>query len=481
MDSSVREVAPPQPGTVKPHLGLWDIVSIILGIVIGAGIYETAPFIFQNVASPWVGLAVWVAGGILTFMGGLCYAELASTYPRSGGDYVYLTRAFGRWAGFLFAWMQLAVLMTGSIGMMAYIFADYAVTLHRFGPASEFIYAAAAVAALSVANLVGLVFGKRTQNFLTALKVLAIGAIVLAGFFWSGPVAAKSAVVASSSSLGLAMILVLYTYGGWNDAALVAAEVSDKRRNLPLAFMVGTGLLMLVYLLVNGAYLSALGFEGARESKAIAADVLARPFGEFGAKAIAIFVMISALGSLNGMTYTGSRIYATLGEDYSAFRGLSRWHPRRSVPTASLLTQTAITLFLIMLVGTNWGRNAINALVTQVGFAPLEWQGHGGFETLLRCTSPVFWAFFLMTGISLFVLRAKDPDTPRPWKVPGYPVVPLVFCGMCVYMLYSAVVYAGKLLVIGAVPVLVGLIFYWFCRAQPGTKVQTSQKAELER
>ncbi|HTD87866.1 MAG TPA: amino acid permease [Candidatus Binatia bacterium] len=464
MDSAAREVAPPQPAAVKPHLGLWDIVSIILGIVIGAGIYETAPFIFQNVSSPAMGLMVWLAGGILTFIGGLCYAELASTYPRSGGDYVYLTKAFGRWAGFLFGWMQLAVLMTGSIGMMAYIFADYAVTLRKFGPASEFIYATAAVSGLSIANLVGLVFGRRTQNFLTGLKVLAIGSIVIAGFFWTEAAAAKAPIVAGSGSLGLAMILVLYTYGGWNDAALVAAEVVDKPRNLPLAFMLGTGSLMLVYLLVNGAYLNALGFQGARESKAIAADVLARPFGTFGAKAMAIFVMVSALGALNGMIYTGSRIYASLGEDYPALNWLSRWHPRRSVPVLSMLMQTAITLFLVALVGTNWGRNLINALVSLIGFEPLSWQGHGGFETLLRSTAPVFWAFFLMTGISVFVLRVRDSNTLRLWKVPLYPLTPLIFCAMCAYMLYSAYKYAGKLLVIGVVPVLIGLIFYWFAR-----------------
>lgn len=463
MDSAAREVAPAQPAAVKPHLRLWDIVSIILGIVIGAGIYETAPSIFQNVSSPAVALLLWVAGGVLTFIGGLCYAELASAYPRSGGDYVYLTKAYGRWAGFLFGWTQLAVLMTGSMGMMAYIFADYAVTLHRFGPASEFVYAAAAVAALSFANLVGLVFGRRTQNFLTGLKVLAISAIVIAGFFWHQPSAMK-AVASGGGSIGLALIFVLYTYGGWNDAALVAAEVSDNRRTLPLAFMAGTGLLVLVYVLINVAYLNALGFEAARQSKAIAADVLARPLGEFGAKAMAVFVMISALGALNGMTYTGSRIYATLGEDYPVLGWLSRWHPRRSVPVLALLTQTAITLLLVALVGTASGRNVINALVTRIGFDALGWTGHGGFETLLRCTSPVFWLFFLMTGISLMVLRFRDPAAPRPWKVPLYPVTPLLFCAMCGYMLKSAAEYAGKLLVIGAIPVFMGLVFYWFVR-----------------
>lgn len=475
MDSVAREVAPPQPAAVQPHLGLWDVVSIILGIVIGAGIYETAPLIFRNVSSPAVGLAVWVAGGVLTFIGGLCYAELASTYPRSGGDYVYLTKAYGRWAGFLFGWMQLAVLMTGSIGMMAYIFADYAVTLWRFGPAAEFVYASAAVAALSMANLVGLVFGRRTQNFLTALKVLAIASIVIAGFFWSQPVAAKAPTVAATGgSLGLAMILVLYTYGGWNDAALVAAEVLDKRRNLRLAFMLGAGLVMVVYLLVNGAYLNALGFEGARESKVIAADVLKGPLGDRGAKAMAIFVMISALGALNGMLYTGSRIYATLGEDHRSLRWLSRWHATRTVPINSLVAQTAITLLLIALVGTPLGRNAIDGLVSQMGFSRLSWEGRGGFDTLLRCTSPIFWTFFLMSGISLLILRVKDKAVPRPCPVPGYPVLPLIFCGMCGYMLYSAWDYSGKLLVIGAVPLSMGLIFYWIA-GRDRSKTNASQ------
>ena len=445
---------------VKPHLGLWDTVSIIVGIVIGAGIYETAPFIFQNVPSPAVGLSLWVAGGLLTLIGGLCYAELASTYPRSGGDYVYLTKAYGPWAGFLFGWTQLAVLMTGSIGMMAYIFADYAVRIWRFGPGAEFVYAAGSVLLLSVANLIGLVFGRRTQNFLTAMKVLALGALVIAGFFWGGATTTPAAPSAATGSIGLAMILILYTYGGWNDAALVAAEVTEKKRNLPLAFMLGTGVLMLVYVVVNGAYLSALGFEGARQSKAIAAEVLQRPLGEFGAKAMALLVMISALGALNGMIFTGSRIYATLGQDYPMFGALSAWHRTRGVPVISLLTQTGVTLLLVWLVGTQSGRGVIDLLITKLGFEAPSWQGHGGFDTLLRCTAPVFWTFFLMTGISLFILRVRDREVERPFRVPLYPVIPAIFCLTCAYMLYSAADYAGKLLVVGLVPVVMGVILY---------------------
>jgi basic amino acid/polyamine antiporter, APA family len=460
---------------VRAHLGLWDTVSIIIGIVIGAGIYETAPFIFQNVSTPWMGLGVWILGGALSLVGALCYAELATTYPRSGGDYVYLTRAYGRWAGFLFGWAQLAVLMTGSIGMMAYIFANYATRLWNFGQGAEFLFAAGAVIVLSATNIMGMVFGKQTQNVLTGAKVVGLGGIVVAGFAWAGPAAGmvpSADAAIPTGSIGLALVLVLYTYGGWNDAAFVAAEVNNKSRNIPRALILGTLSLTVIYVLVNYAYLLALGFDGARQSSAIAADVFARPLGELGANAMSLLVMISALGAVNGLIYTGSRIYSTLGEDYPLFSLLARWHPRRHSPVWSLLAQAVITLALIVIVGTATGRSGINALLERSGLGALSWEGHGGFDTLLRCTAPVFWFFFLMTGIALFLLRVRDRSRPRPFAVPLYPALPLVFCGMCVYMLYSASVYAGKLILIGALPVAVGVLLYWLA-ARKGAKLPT--------
>src|SRR5437762_389498 len=216
----------PQP--IQAQLGLWDAVSIIIGIVIGAGIYETPPLIFKMVPGPWWGMGVWALGGLLSLAGALCYAELASTYPRSGGDYVYLTRAFGPWLGFLFGWAQLVVIRTGNIGMMAYVFADYAIRLWDFGQGEPrrldatqvtFVYAVVAVTVLSVLNILGVVFGKGTQNVLTAAKVLGLGGILVAGFL--SPAGVSAPVKESNGvSLGLAMVLVLYTYGGWNDAAL---------------------------------------------------------------------------------------------------------------------------------------------------------------------------------------------------------------------------------------------------------------------
>lgn len=448
---------------VRSHLGLNDAVSIIIGIVIGAGIYETAPFVFSCVTSPGEAMAVWALGGALSVIGALCYAELATTYPRLGGDYYFLRRAFGPWAGFLFGWSQLTVIMSGSIGLMAFVFADYAVRLFGADPRTAPLLAAGAVVAFSVANVVGLQAGRRTQNVLTVLKAVGLTAIVVAGFGWSQRGEAPIADVADATGgagFSLALILVLYTYGGWNDAAFIVAEMKDKRRNIPRALLLGTAGVALIYLLVNAAYLNALGFAGARGSKAIAADVLHGALGQTGAQAMALLVMISALGALNGLILTGARISAAAGADFPAFASLSRWHARWGTPVPAVVAQMVITLALVLLVGHDVGRTLINAALGAAGLAAVSWEGHGGFDTLLKCTAPVFWGFFLLTGLSLFVLRVKDRGVPRPFSVPFFPVLPVIFCATCGGMLYSAINYAGKLAWIGFAPPVAGIVLY---------------------
>src|SRR5688572_4921839 len=325
---------------VQSHLGLADAVSVIIGIVIGAGIYETAPFILSCVGSPREAMAVWAIGGVLSVIGALCYAELATTYPRVGGDYYFLRRAFGPWAGFLFSWSQLTIIMSGSIGLMAFVFADYTVRLLGLGTHAAGGIAAAAVVVFSGANLIGLKSGRRTQNVLTALKAIGLAAIVVAGFFWPRADAAvlpPGAGAQAGAGLGLALILVLYTYGGWNDAAFIVAEMKNKRRNIPLALILGTAGVAVIYLLVNAAYINGLGFEGARRSSAIAADVLHGALGSTGARAMAVLVMISALGALNGLILTGARISAAAGADFAVFAPLARWHVRWGTPVGALL------------------------------------------------------------------------------------------------------------------------------------------------
>jgi basic amino acid/polyamine antiporter, APA family len=473
------------PDKAPLRLGLWDAVSIIVGIVVGVSIFRIPPLVFANTSGPWTGLAAWALGGVLSLVGALCYAELATTYPRIGGDYVYLSRAFGRWVGFLFGWGQLAVLLTGSIGVMAYAFSDYAVPLLELAPPASAgddgaaqaalaqsreqwgaWLAAGAVTALTVLNLGGVVFGKAAQNVLTAAKVLGLIGVVGAGFAWGGG-SWEVAEPVQGPGFGLAMVFVLYAYGGWNDAAFVAAEVRNRERNIPAALLLGITGITLIYLLANVAYLAGMGFEGLRSSSAPAADMLSRAAGSWGGKAISVLVMISALGAMNGLIFTGARVYAALGADHRAFALLGRWNLRIDAPVWSLLAQGVITLLLIAAVGTASGRNAIDSVMHAVGLNGLPWdQYFGGFDTLIAGTAPVFWTFFLLTGLSVFQLRWIDHDRPRPFSIPFYPFTPFIFCLTCAYMLYSSLMYAKALSLLGIIPLLLGLPLYFLKRKE---------------
>ena len=357
-------------------------------------------------------MGVWLLGGLLSLNGALCYAELATTYPRSGGDYHYLTKAFGRWMGFLFGWAQLAVILTGSIASMAYAFADYGVQLWGAKPgdtSATLWLAAGSIVALSVMNLLGVVVGKSVQNCLSAVKILGLVGIFVAAMLCSSRGSLASPGTIEGPGLGLALVFVLYAYGGWSDAAFVAAEVRGRQRNLPLALFLGIGLITVIYLLVIMAYMVVLGFDGARASETPAADVMQLVVGDWGRSIISGLVMVSALGAINGLILTGSRIYASLGADHVIFARLSRWDQQRGAPAAALDCPRRH----LLAVGAR-GRNRRGPprdRCRSAGHRPsgLPWEKYfGGFETLVSGTAPVFWTFFLLTGISLFVLRDRD-------------------------------------------------------------------------
>ncbi|MHC4953528.1 MAG: APC family permease [Planctomycetota bacterium] len=457
MRTSVRAIA--------LRFGLWDAVSIVVGIVIGTTIFRSPTIVFQNSGGPWQALAIWLLGGVLCYFGALCYAELATTYPRNGGDYEYLGRAFGRPTGFLFAWAQLSIVLTGSIGAMAYAFADYGARLWGLPAESVTWMACAAIVGLSALNLAGIVVGKAAQNLLSAAKVLGLTGVVLAGLIWgrSGSFdAAPASTGSAGTGMGLALVFVLYGYGGWNNAVFVAAEIRDQQRNLPRAMFLGLVIVTAVYLAVNAAYLAVLGFETARQSVTPAADVFERAVGPWGVKAISLLVMVSALGAINGTILTGSRVAAAVGEDHHVFRWLGRWN-KRAVPSAAVIAQGGISLLLAVVVGTESGRNAMDGALASVGLATVPWERYfGGFEALVAGSAPVFWAFFLLTGLALFVLRRKEPDRARPFSTPWFPLPALVFCATCAYMLYSSLEYARWLTLLGVAPLVLGVPLYWF-------------------
>jgi basic amino acid/polyamine antiporter, APA family len=489
-EHETRALSDDETGT---HLGLWDAVSIIVGIVVGTTIFKAPQLVFGNVENAWWGMFAWALGGMVALVGSFCYAELATTYPRMGGDYVYLTRAFGRRVGFLFGWAQLTAIRTGSIGAMAYVFGDYAVQLFELDASQVVWWAVGSILVLTVMNLMGVVCGKTTQNILSLIKVIGLCSVVVVGFGWGTggavvtPASEGGAVVAEDSAaeqagesigataaapqvrslgeimsrFGMAMVFVFLAYGGWNDAAFVAAEVRNRQRNLPWALFIGTGGIMVIYLLVNAAYLYGLGFAGVSSSPTPAADVLRLASENWGARIMSLLVMLSALGAINGLIFTGARIYVGLGSDHQLFALLGRWHVRRNTPIWSLLAQSAVSLVLVLLVGTEAGRNLVDAVLTTVFLPALPWADYfGGFDTLVAGTAPVFWLFFLGTGLSMFVLRVRDRGIHRPFAAPLFPLEPIIFCLMCLYMLYSALVYAKGLALLGLVPLAVGLPLY---------------------
>jgi amino acid transporter len=431
----------PAAAAPKRELTLFDSTCIIVGIIIGAGIYRSTPTIAHCVPSAGWLIAAWLIGGLFALIGALCYAELASAYPKAGGDYVYLTRAYDRPMGFLFAWAELWVMRPGALGVMAYAFAEYA---NRIWPKAglavdgtvqagadstlvHVVFAAGAIIVLSAINMLGVRQGKWTQNILTVAKFLGLVLIVVVGFAHSGhvePVVAAQAAPAAPpavdwSAFGLAMIFVLFTYGGWNEMGYVGAEVRNPERNILRALVLGTVAVVAIYVLVNLAFLHAVGFEGVR-STTVAADVVELALGDWAGIAISLLICISSLGVVNGQIFTGARVYYAMGRDHSLYSPLGRWNARHDTPLVSLAVQAAVTVALV------------------VGFGLTD----NGFDALVIFTAPPFWFFMFLVAMSVFVFRAQEPDTPRPYRVLGYPVTPLLLGVGSLYMLYSTVNHA---------------------------------------
>jgi amino acid transporter len=420
-----------------------DAVGLTVGIVLGAGIFKTPSLVAANAGSEGGLLLAWLAGGLISLVGALCYAELATTYPSAGGDYHFLYRALGRGPAFLFAWARLTVIPTGSIALLAFAFGDYASQLVRLGEHSSSLYAALVVVVLTAVNILGVRQGTWTQNALTLVEVLGLVLIIGVGLGVASSVMPDTPATmaegtggsgAPPATWGLMMVFVLLTYGGWNEAAYMSAEIRGPRRNLVRALMWSIGVVTALYLLVNVAYLHVLGLSGMARSEAVAADLMQHTVGSGGAWLISVLIAVSALTSANATILLGARTNYAFGRDFPLFSAMGRWHERTGGPTNALLVQGAISLGL-------------------VGLGSLTRQG---FQTMVEYTAPIFWLFFLLTGVSLIVLRVREPNAHRPFRVPLYPLTPLLFCATCAYVLYSSLAYTGLGALVGVAVLAVG-------------------------
>lgn len=420
-------IAAPGAGVPRPVIGLGSAIALIVGLVIGAGIFKAPSMVAAMTGSaPWM-FAAWIVGALVSLAGALCYAELGTTYAHAGGDYHFLFRAYGPRIAFLFAWARFSVIASGSIALLGFVFGDYMNTLLPLGAAGPALYAGTAIAALSLLNIGSVRAGTTAQAWLTAIEagglLLVVAAAAALGASGAAPSAAGVPPVApSGASFGLAMVFVLLTYGGWNDAACLGAELVNPRRNMARALVLSLSLISALYLLVNWAYWSALGIGGMAASTAPAAELLRLAFGPGGAALISLVVAIAALTSINATIILGARSGYAAGCDWKPLALLGAWDAARGTPANALRLQCAMALLLVA-----------------AGHV-----GGSGFKSMVEFTAPVFWVFFLLSGLSLFVLRRRDPLRPRPFKVPLYPWLPLVFCGVCGYMLYSSLSYVYR-------------------------------------
>lgn len=429
---------------LRPTMRMRDVVAITVGIVIGAGIFRAPTLVAGVAGSADILLLAWTAGGVLSIIGALCYAELASARPSAGGDYHYIFQAFGHRPAFLYAWARLVVIQTGSIALLAFVFGDYASQIFSLGSFSSAIYAAIVVVAITAANWSGIHFGTRVQNLLTVAEVAGLATVIVAGLLLA-PAASNNVAHEAEASFGLMMVFVLLTFGGWNEAVYLSAELRDGRRRMGRAMVLSLILITLLYLLANLAYLRTLSLGGMAGSEAVAADVMNRATGPGGAVIISILIAVAALSSANATALTGARTNYSLGCDFHALRWLGVWNDRRSTPANALIAQGAIALLLVL--GGALSRD--------------------GFQTAVEYSAPVFWFFFLLVGISLFVLRWRFPNVERPFRVPLYPLLPAIFCLTCAFLFYSSLAYTGIGAIVGVGAVALGGVFLPFLRPAP--------------
>lgn len=425
---------------LKKILGRWDSVAIIIAIVIGVGIFRVPAEVAKYLNTPNLIVLAWLLGGIISLLGALCYAELSSSFPKTGGNYIYLRESYGPWAGFLFGWIELLVIRTGSIAAVSFIFAEY---LQSFLSTNECLIkpiAIFAVLTLSFINIIGLRYGKMVQDLFTISKISVLIGIIVFGImskkgnishFHSVPIVLDRR---TFTLFGLALIPILWTYGGWHENTFVAEETKDARKILPFALIMGIFIIIAFYLATNFLYIYLIPVEGIANANLFASDALQILCGRYGRKIFEILIIVSSLGCINAMIITGSRITYALAEDNIIFRYLGKVNNKYCTPYWAIIINGIWSIILIIL---------------------------GTFNKLLFLTGVVVWLFFALVGGALFILRYKFPDIERPYKVWGYPFLPAIFILICIALFINTIIFypfqslMGLCLLMTGVPIFI--------------------------
>jgi amino acid transporter len=407
------------------HLGAVHATILALGMIMTTDTLKTAPTVAQSIGT-WHFYAIWVLGGLISMIGAFCYVEMATAFPDPGGDYNFLTKAYGREVGWLFAWSRFSIMHTGWIALMAFMFADYAGDLFALGHLGRTAFALATIAVLMGLNLLHVRRGFLTQAGLVLLVTAGFAAVAAAAvkLGLSGQLPAAPAAPARPPSLAqftVALIYIFLAYGGWSDAATLSAEVKNHRRGMLAAIMGSLALLMLIYLALNAAMMIGLTPAGLAASSAPAADLMGRAFGPIGKTLIVIVVGVSAVASINSTLIVGARTTFAAARDVPRLGAIGRWDEGRGVPARAVLAEGGFAMLLVI-AGT---------------FA------ESGFNAMVDYMTPVYWLFILLSMGALVILRRRFPGAPRHVKTPLFPLFPAVFGLVALYMFAAGLVDLG--------------------------------------
>lgn len=440
---------------LKRDLGLWGAASIVVGTVIGSGIFLVPKSMVQNVGSAEMVIFVFVFGGLLSLAGALTYAELSAAMPEAGGEYVYLREAYGPFFAFLYGWTQMWVAKSGSIATLATAFFTY---MANFFPAlegviTEFhvpllglltiktgqIFAMVVIGLLGWLNYFGVKVGGNVQVGVTVVKVGLIAMLIVVGLTFSGGNMANfsSSVPAPGGVAGFfaALVAALWAYDGWNNVSMVSSEVKNPQRNLPLALIYGTVAVMAIYILANLAYFYVLPASGVAGSDRVAAAMMRQVWGDGGANAVSVAAMISIFAALNGSILTGARVPYAMARDRLFFRSIGDVHPKYFTPANSIIALTAWSMVLIL---------------------------SGGYDQLFTYVIFASWILYGMATASVLVLRRKRPDMPRPYRALGYPVVPIIFVLVAAALIVSTLQKSPRESLMGLGIMATGIPFYLY-------------------
>jgi APA family basic amino acid/polyamine antiporter len=455
---SIPDVAPDSvpPTTLRRALSARDGALLTIGSVVGTGVFLTAGDVAGAAPRPWIVLAIWLLGGALTLAGAISYAELGGMFPRAGGLYHFVHEAWGPLPAFLYGWTCLLVIMTGGIAAIAVGFGEYfgalvpvfssahvVLALGHWSVNGAQVAAAIAIVLLTVLNQFGVREGATVQNVVTWAKVVVIAALLALAFTRPAATTALHASAAprlSLSTLTVALVAALWTYDGWYALTFTASEMRDPGRDLPRGLLFGVGAITLLYVLLNAAYLRALGLSGLANSPRAAEAAVAHWLGSRGGAVAAAAVALSAFGCLAASILYAARLYAPMADDGVFPRVFSRIHPRWQVPVPALWLQCVIAVALALSRG-------YTALFTYVTFGSL--------------------LFHLLAGLALFKMRAERPEAPRPYRAHGYPLVPGLFVGVTLLLAGATLVATPRESLWGLLAIGSGLPAYlWWRRAR---------------